>query len=82
MIQYTPFHYFLWWLLTLGGLLSARRMQRLGLLRWMEARLGLKAKRWWPRLLGALLVPALNWECVRATFRAAKEAKAAKAAPS
>ena len=64
MIQYTPIHFVLWWLLTLGGLLSAKRMSRV---------FGLLCKKGFHRAATLLLVPILNWECVKATFKAARE---------
>ena len=57
MVQLTPFHAALWWILTLGGFLNENRLG--GLLRWFESR-GL------PHVAAGIASPLLNWHTVQA----------------
>ena len=61
MVQLTPLHLLFWGLLTLGGLLDARRLTPL--LAWL-------CRRGHPRAAFFLLTPYLNWVSMRAAARA------------
>jgi len=60
MVQLTPFHMVLWFLLTLGGALNER------VLGWMVRKLCDKGR---PRAAAFLLSPILNWHCVIAAHQ-------------
>lgn len=60
MVQLTPFHMALWFLLTLGGALNER------VLGWMVRKLCDKGR---PRAAAFLLSPILNWHCVVAAHQ-------------